>query len=80
MTKRAFNFGQEFLRLFGKSVVMQGGATILLLGICGAMWLVPVFRSEPAGEIPPLLAALTSMVMTFWFKTKNASSSQSGSE
>ena len=85
MTKRKYNFRQEFLVLFGKSIVMQGVATVILLLTCGGVWLVPVFRGEPPGEVPQLLGALTVMVITYWFKVKAANqaslpSAQSGSE
>lgn len=70
MTKRKFNFGEEFLKLYRESVVTQSMATLLLLGVCAVIWLVPVFRGELPGEIPALLAGITGSVMGFWFKAK----------
>lgn len=65
-----FNFGQEFLKMFRESIVVQSLATAMLLGTVCAMYLVPLFRNGSSGEIPPLLAALTGTVMGYWFKSK----------
>ena len=70
MTKRRFNFGEEFLKLYRESIVTQSLATLLLLSVCAAIWLVPVFQGKLPGRVPPLLAALTGTVMGFWFKGK----------
>ena len=84
MTKRQGKLN-DFWDMFRESVIIQSVATIMLLGTCCAIYLVPVLRGQSAGEVPPLLAALTGTVMGYWFKAKAAyqaslPSAQSGSE
>ena len=88
MTKRKFNFGEEFLKLFRESIVVQTVATVLLLATCCACVLVPLFRTGEPGTVSPIVAALTGAVMEYWFRTRDARlraraslpSAQSGSE
>ena len=70
MTKRRFNFWEEFLKLYRESVIVQSLATVMLLGTVCTMYLVPLFRDGAGGEIPPLLAGLTCMVIRSWFAAK----------
>lgn len=57
---------------YRENVLVQSIFTLLLLCTCCTIWLVPVFRGEPIGEIPPLLAVLVGTVTAFYFKSQNA--------
>ena len=64
---------ERFYDLLKESIIVQSILTVMFSGTLCTMYLVPLLRGTPTGEIeiPGALLTLTGAIIGYWFKAKD---------